>query len=205
MPSLGSRSNSSNKIRPPSKGSSLAKQVASQTRKRTHRAVHEILHGHEVSKEGTSYMQRLTHSRYYEWFSGTLTLMNAMFIGFQTQAMALDAEDDALLGVRPLSSVPAGFLAAEIIFTVLFGLELGLRWFSEGLIQFFLDDEVAWNAMDALVVVMSILDLVLYALVDKDDSRVTGNVSMMRVVRVVRIVRVVRVIRIMKFFRELRI
>uniref|UniRef100_A0A7S4QXF7 EF-hand domain-containing protein n=1 Tax=Alexandrium monilatum TaxID=311494 RepID=A0A7S4QXF7_9DINO len=155
--------------------------------------------------QSQTWLERFTSNRKYEIGSGTLILLNAISIGWQTQHMALRAEADAANN-RPLEvRAPTGFLVLQFLFSMFFAVELGLRWVCIGLIDFFRDNDVWWNVLDVLVVAFSFVDLFINLIVESGShSEVLGNITVLRVLRVVRVVRVAKVIRMMRFFRELR-
>jgi len=151
-------------------------------------------------------LQRFTSSAQFERFSGLLILVNAVFIGWQTQYLSQYFHDRALRGEQ-LGEGPIVFLAMSSTFSVLFLVELAPRWIGAGLIDFFKTLEWQWNVFDVVVVTVSIIESML-EIIDRSTSihsaGVLQNVSAIRVLRIVRVVRVVRVIRVMKFVRERR-
>jgi len=152
------------------------------------------------------WLHRLTTHKGYEMFSGTLIVLNSIFLGFQTQYLAEMYIDNASRN-EPLGDPPDVFFAFHCIFCVLFAIELGLRWVADGLLEFFKHEEMWWNILDIVVVVSSALEVLMELIATatgREKSDALQNVSVIRVLRVVRIVRVARVIRVMKFFRELR-
>lgn len=154
-------------------------------------------------------LQQITRSWYYEWLSGFLIISNSIFIGYQTQFHASDSAERSANGLPVRITEPIGILMVQAMFSLMFLLELALRWIADGLIKFFRTADYFWSIMDVLIVGFSIIDTTwnMSALAnDKPvDNSVIGSVSVLRMVRVIRIVKIVRVIRIMSFFRELRI
>jgi len=150
-----------------------------------------------------SRLQIVTDSIYYEWFSGSLIVVNALFLGWQTQHMAERAQDSALQNLPRSLEEPAGFVVGGVLFTILFTIELSLRWVADGFLHFFQTKELSWNLLDVTVVFFSILDT-LIEVVGASDGGVVAYFSLLRVLRIVRIVRIAKVIRVMQFFRELR-
>lgn len=151
--------------------------------------------------------QKFTHSHRYEWASAGLILVNAVFIAWETQYMGELTRDSFVSGNHSKSpEKPSVFMVFAIIFSILFSLELGLRWAADGLIPFFRTADASWNAADVIVVVCSLADCALEVAVAAEAKNVLGsNIAVIRTFRIVRVVRVFRVIRVMKFFRELRI
>mmetsp|Transcript_21577 Transcript_21577/g.61105 ORF Transcript_21577/g.61105 Transcript_21577/m.61105 type:complete len:575 (-) Transcript_21577:311-2035(-) len=182
----------------------LASQVAGKKRRKRRPARRsELVHPVQAICESATRLQRLTMSRPYEMASGTLIILNAVFIGWQVQFLALRAEEDAAAD-RPLRrDTPAGFVAMQVIFLLLFTVELGLRWACEGVLDFFRNGDAWWNVLDIVVVSFSFVDTLIDIAIES-DSEFVGNISVLRVLRVVRVIRVAKVIRIMRFFRELR-
>eukprot|EP00419_Tripos_fusus_P038479 CAMPEP_0172787750 /NCGR_PEP_ID=MMETSP1074-20121228/206606_1 /TAXON_ID=2916 /ORGANISM="Ceratium fusus, Strain PA161109" /LENGTH=633 /DNA_ID=CAMNT_0013624771 /DNA_START=18 /DNA_END=1919 /DNA_ORIENTATION=- len=178
-----------------------------QTKSRTEDCIFESTKEEVRAKQ--TWLQRVTRSWHYEWFSGFLIISNSIFIGYQTENHAHDSASRADNGLPVREFVPIGILVTQAVFTFLFLLELLLRWASDGLILFFKTPDYLWSIMDVMIVGFSLVDTIwnLAALVNVDQSgnSVLGSVSVLRMVRVIRIVKIVRVIRIMSFFRELRI
>jgi len=175
--------------------------------KRRRRKAQELMQrGESTTSEPATPLQRLTSSRYFEWFSGVLICSNAVFIGLQTQDSALQAEADAALGRTLQVHTPTGFLTLHVLFSVLFSFELVMRWVCEGLVDFFRERDRWWNLLDVVIVAASWIDLFMQVVSQIEDGDHTGirSLAILRVVRVVRVVRIARVIRIMRFFRELR-
>jgi hypothetical protein len=158
---------------------------------------------------GTEYemttLEWITRHRFYEICSGMLILLNAIYLGYQTQYLAAMYKDNSASN-KPLGSLPDSFFAIQCIFCFLFFWELGLRWVADGFIAFFKNSDMWWNALDVLVVVTSCLEVLMEVIARATNTEVGGpqNVSAVRVLRVIRIVRVARIIRVMRFFRELR-
>jgi len=157
----------------------------------------------ESHRDNLTRLQRLTDSTAYEWFSGTLIVSNALFIGWQCQYMAARAEDDARAHVVQRKTEPMFFIVCGVIYTILFAVELGARWVADGFIHFFQTREIWWNLLDVVVVLFGTLDSFMEAVLPEAGSTM-GNITILRVLRVVRIVRIAKVIRVMPFFRELR-
>jgi len=152
-------------------------------------------------------LQRLTNSRNYEWFSGLLIFLNAIYIGYECEHLANRARDFANDNLRQPVTGPVGFLVLQTCFCILFSVELGLRWAAEGLCKFFKTQDSWWNILDVSVVAFSAIDTVteLVSIGQEESGRIgLGTLSVLRVLRVVRLVRVVKIIRVMRFFRELR-
>lgn len=154
-----------------------------------------------------SFLEKLTRSKQYEWFSGGLIILNSIFMGIQTQSMALRAKDETSKGEELSSLTPWDFLGVQATFGILFGIDLALRWVCDGFTEFFRTEDRSWNILDVVVVGLGTIDTITEIIITaQGDASGTplSTFSVLRVLRVARIVRVVRVIRVMKFFRELR-
>jgi len=154
-------------------------------------------------------LYRWTSGKHYELLSGTLIVVNAAYIGWQTQHLA-EYYRDCAMQQKDLGEAPLVFFLLHLMFTILFILELLPRWIAAGFVDFFNTDERWWNILDVIVVangvVESILEIVerITTTSDLETGSVLQNISAMRLLRIIRVVRVVKVIRVMKFFRELR-
>lgn len=185
--------------------STLSKQAPSSKKKKKGRAGKTLFQMTEEVDERTA-MQRFTTHQYYEAFSGMLIVSNAFFLGFQTQYVAVTHRDNALQE-QPLEEEPNAFFWINTVFCIFFLVELALRWYADGLVDFFKTEELRWNLFDILIVSSSCLETLLATIamaIDMDSPDALQNVSVLRMLRVVRIVRVARVIRTYKVFRELR-
>jgi len=177
----------------------------SSKKKKKGRAGKTLFQMTEVVDERTA-MQRLTTHKYYEAVSGMLIVSNALFLGCQTQYVAVTHRDNALQE-HPLEEEPNAFFWINTVFCIFFLVELALRWYADGLVDFFKTEEIRWNLFDILIVTSSCLETLLATIamaIAMDSPDALQNVSVLRMLRVVRIVRVARVIRTYKVFRELR-
>jgi len=155
-------------------------------------------------------LQRITRSMYYEWCSGFLVCLNAIFIGYQTEMLAqvVDGSDD---GAPVNVNEDALFIIwGSVFFTFMFSIELGLRWISEGFLRFFYGSDLSWRLFDTFIVAISLLDSFwsitrAVSVHESAKSQLLNSVSGLRVLRIVRIVKLAKIIRLISFFRELRI
>jgi len=154
-----------------------------------------------------SWSERMVRSKCFEWFSGSLILLNCIFIGWHTQMMASRAIENTSQDMDPHVNTSTEVLIMQVGFTGCFLVELLVRWAAEGVIDFFRSADLVWNVLDVICVLIGVVDasaeIVMLATGLEEQTPLRGF-TVMRVLRVVRIVRVVRVIRIMRFFRELR-
>lgn len=151
-------------------------------------------------------LQRFVTNTKYEAASCALILLNALFLGIQAEVKAVAARGLADAGQDPKSFDDDQFLPLQIVFCLLFCLDLGLRWAADGLLEFFHHD-FNWNVFDVIIVGMNIMDIFLaliFLAMSASSPEFLSSTSVLRVLRLIRIVRVARVIRVLRFFRELR-
>jgi hypothetical protein len=101
------------------------------------------------------------------------------------------------------AELPLEFRSLEILFTIVFALELLLRVAAEG--RYFLSfavnhHNVKMNIFDSVIVLSAIVEEFSRLL-----SEEIPDVSAIRLLRFFRLVRVIRIIRVMRFFRDLRV
>ncbi|CAE8641301.1 unnamed protein product, partial [Polarella glacialis] len=155
-------------------------------------------------------VQQFVASRFYEFASILLILLNSAFIGIQTQLMAARALEDVARGDVLQTEVPPSIVIIGVFFNVIFTVELILRWYSAGLYDFWRREDLSWNCLDLFVVTAGLMDICFLIVStsmgesDPPGSDFISKFSINRVLRVIRIVKVARVIRVLKFFRELR-
>lgn len=130
------------------------------------------------------------HSR-FEYFSGVITIANAITLGFQTDYRARHVSQ----------SLPAVFIHVELFFTMVFTIELLLR-LSVHHCQFFYMKGWRWNVMDCVVVVMQLTESVMILTADEQDN--LSSVSMLRTMRILRLSRSIRVVRALRYLDDLR-
>ena len=95
---------------------------------------------------------------------------------------------------------------------MIFLTELFLRVLSEGRRFLWSSPDVAWNYMDLVLNITSVVNLVALAYVyiqdvnsvNSDAWQASANVRMLRILRLTRVIRVVRIVKIVRFIRALR-
>lgn len=150
-------------------------------------------------------LERIVTSLAYEWTSIGLIILNAIFIGLQTQIVMIEAMERGKQG-KPMqdaadSELVSWFLYVHLFFCIVFIVDLALRWYVDGWFDFFMTSDWGWNVFDFAVVVASALEL---AIDLATGHSMIAYLSVFRVLRIVRVLRVLRVIRKLYFFRELR-
>lgn len=126
----------------------------------------------------------------FDTVTASLIMMNAMFIGVQTDWAVRNVGD----------TQPFVFRLFELFFTAMFTVELVLRIIAQGGYFFSSKNEdKRWNMFDTTVVCAALTEEVIAI------AGPTLGLSQVRILRVLRLVRIVRVIRVMQFFRDLRV
>jgi len=148
-----------------------------------------------------SWLQKCVYSTGYEMYSAVLILVNAIFVGWQTEHLAQTVNKDDQGFERTF------FYVAQIMFFVAFFLDLVMRWLADGFLFFICSEEMSWNLLDIFVVAIGCMEVVTETLVlaGSETGALMTNFSVVRMIRVLRVVRIARVIRVLKAFRELRL
>lgn len=122
-----------------------------------------------------------------------LILLNAAFIGVTADySMRSSIETFNQHSTGDYVDVPRPEWADlfDVVFNLLFTCELSLRVYAQRC-RFFTGSDRAWNVFEAVLVVLSLVEMIL--------ARAGFNPSLIRILRVVRVVRSVRTLRIMRF------
>lgn len=129
-----------------------------------------------------TWAESILDSKLFQAFMGSLILVNALVIGFETD-----------LPQWPYWDI------LERAFLVCFFFELVIRYIASGHTEFFCvsNPELAWNLFDALVVGLGWMDVVLSIVFDKS----TGGLATL--FRIIRLLRIMRLFRIIKFLKQL--
>lgn len=136
--------------------------------------------------------QRILSSFIFENLCIVLVLASSVLQGYQVQYTA----------ERLLEVPPEEFRTANLLFTLAFCVEVGLRAYASRM-EYFRGSDVWWNLFDLIIVSSSVLELVLeFAALESETG--STSVQALRVLRILRVVRVVRIIRVLRFFKELR-
>jgi hypothetical protein len=101
-------------------------------------------------------------------------------------------------GNARIPAIESGFEASEHAFTAIFALELFLRLLVEGC-HYLMSIS---NALDAVVVIVSMADSWVLGPMGSD---VRGSVAVLRLMRLMRLAKILRVVRVMKAFKSLRV
>jgi len=134
----------------------------------------------------------IVESHRFEYASALLVVLNSLVLGVEADLHAQCA--------RSGETMPEFVHVSETSFCVLFTLELIFRILAHGA-SFFSGTDRIWNAFDALVVGLQLLDqisLMAFAL------HAQMHISLLRILRIVRLVRITRLLRAIRLVEELR-
>ena len=154
-----------------------------------------------ILSTGVQRIRSLTISWYFEALSAVAILTHSVLIGAEVQ-----------YGAQNSGGIHVSFFILEQIFSVIFLTELFLRVLSEGRRFLWSSPDVAWNYMDLVLNITSVVNLVALAYVyiqdvnsvNSDAWQASANVRMLRILRLTRVIRVVRIVKIVRFIRALR-
>jgi len=136
----------------------------------------------------------LVETTEFAYASAFLVVLNSIAIGLQTDYRARQWRDDT----------PRVFRICDVVFCVIFGLELGIRLVAYGC-KFFTMNGWEWNAFDFLVVGSQSFEEITHLFVlDQSDARQNYRVSILRMMRIFRLIRILRLARLLHLLGELR-
>eukprot|EP00929_Paragymnodinium_shiwhaense_P080669 TRINITY_DN42088_c0_g4_i1.p1 TRINITY_DN42088_c0_g4~~TRINITY_DN42088_c0_g4_i1.p1 ORF type:complete len:801 (+),score=172.26 TRINITY_DN42088_c0_g4_i1:78-2405(+) len=117
-------------------------------------------------------------------FVATVILLNAFTLGFGT-----DMDSELLRGV-------------ELVFNVVYLLELTVKVLALGPVEFFFGSEWSWHWFDGVLCTIAFLEIVLHLAAYAESELNSGAVTLLRLVRLARLQRLVRLLRY-RIFSEL--
>ena len=155
--------------------------------------------GSTVSRDVLEMIRKIVATWWFEAFYAFAILSNSVCIGAEVHYAAHNHG-------KPL---PVGFFIIDQSFSALFFIEILLRILAEGKPFFWSSPNVAWNYLDILVNITSLLNLATFLSsldehVNQDTFNASGNVRVIRILRLTRVIRVVRIVKIVRFIRALR-
>mmetsp|Transcript_37441 Transcript_37441/g.66555 ORF Transcript_37441/g.66555 Transcript_37441/m.66555 type:complete len:738 (+) Transcript_37441:84-2297(+) len=138
---------------------------------------------------------------FFELTFAIIIVSNAIYLGIETDYMAKNR-------VRE-EQPPALIYAIQLFYTVVFTIELALRWIADGSNFLWSHRNWAWNWLDTLTVVASLVETTFTTIQRLGNQRMdvmqgVGNVRLIRIIRVARLLRVFRISRILRFVSSLR-
>jgi len=131
--------------------------------------------------------------------AGFVIFVNALFMGIETDEMKPGAIDMNGNNIVDKPSQKVFFFLIENIFTVIFFLELLIRFYCLQF-NFF---RSGWNCMDFFLVSIAVLDTWIMTPMANANPDGGGNSRVLSTLRVLRMLRLVRLIRLLRMFREL--
>merc|ERR1719313_1636388 len=138
-------------------------------------------------------MKDVVNSANFDMCSGLAVIVNAAWIGIQTEAAARSTDD---------CGDPDAFVVIDALFCIGFTTELIFRLIADG--KFFLSKPGwSWNAFDLLLVLFQITEWFISRLVSSCGGQ-SANFSFMRILRILRLIRVIRLVRIIRLIGELK-
>lgn len=188
---------------PDSREASPRREDVSYARTKTQIQRKKIIKSQDEHSTYQSWTQRVVYSSCYELYSALLILLNAIFVGWQTEYAASTVRQPASQD----GFEPTFFFVAQIVFFLAFFMDLALRWVADGLIYFVCNEEMYWNVLDIFVVAFNLIEVITETMMfsGSESAVLMTNFTVVRMIRVLRVVRIARVIRVLKAFRELRL
>jgi hypothetical protein len=122
----------------------------------------------------TNRMSNIVDTRWFEGVAVTTIVGNAIVLGMPYEGMS--------------GAYAAGLEIANIVFTVLFAVEVMLRMLAVGAAQYF---SVKFNIFDSAVAALSMLDVLMMAA--SGTSTAGGAYNALRAIRVIRVIRITRI------------
>lgn len=131
--------------------------------------------------------------------SGVLVILNALSMAIELEWQG--AQNAGSLGLGAATIFPQSahdlFIWSEVIFCIIFGIEIVVRICAQGRVFF----KNIWNLIDAVVVLISVAD----ELFLRSNGMGVIDVKLLRIFRLVRLAKAVRVVRLIKFIHPLRV
>eukprot|EP00929_Paragymnodinium_shiwhaense_P084888 TRINITY_DN45426_c0_g1_i4.p1 TRINITY_DN45426_c0_g1~~TRINITY_DN45426_c0_g1_i4.p1 ORF type:complete len:615 (+),score=93.40 TRINITY_DN45426_c0_g1_i4:95-1939(+) len=148
------------------------------------------LEGSEAGRGISQRIKLLVDSNAFDLFSGSLVIMNAIFLAYETNYNLVSTPGDPF---------PVWMTAVGKGFTVVFLAELLLRM-SAGVRHFFGSGN-SWNYFDFAIVSVSVLEEALQEGVSLSHTRM---VRLLRLTRLMKVFRAIRIVRIVRFLGALK-
>eukprot|EP00811_Abedinium_folium_P030382 NODE_4863_length_1837_cov_11.325731.p1 GENE.NODE_4863_length_1837_cov_11.325731~~NODE_4863_length_1837_cov_11.325731.p1 ORF type:complete len:452 (-),score=119.50 NODE_4863_length_1837_cov_11.325731:104-1459(-) len=143
-------------------------------------------------------MREACETNTFEFLIFSIIMLNALFLGAQTEYGAKFPDDDP----------PLAFIVISIVFAVIFTTEVGLRIAVYGCQFWYSPSSWHWNYFDTFIVLIGIFETseTLAGLLNADGSSSSGSsgLRVARMIRIARLARAMRVARVMNFVRALR-
>lgn len=142
-----------------------------------------------TTKSSSQYLRGVVESPRFDFFWLGIIVLNALFLGFQLEYQVVAGHSHS------------SFLPFEVVFGILFMIELAMRLGGVGCKMFFFGANWLWGVFDLAIVMLTVVDVTLNMCeIGPPQSR-----SPLRVTRMLRILRLARIIRGIRFMRNLRL
>jgi len=151
-------------------------------------------------ESGTHFFKVLVQNPWFDFFFAIAILTNAVFIGFEVEAVISKADDDFLLMLSILGKCYAALFFVELVIRIL---AQRASFVSMN------NPEFRWNMMDVIIVVASLVELALEIsslISDGEELQLTGmsGLRTLRIIRITRLVKIARLAKILRFIMALR-
>lgn len=133
---------------------------------------------------------------FFEAFFASIIVTNSVFIAVQVEWASQN----------PGGELPLFLFLIASGFTMLFTLELLLRFIARG-IWIFCGDDWGWMLLDTIIVATSLFEFIIEVVVSNDEegqANVLTNMRLLRILRIAKITRAFRIVRLVRFVRSLR-
>lgn len=133
---------------------------------------------------------------FFEAFFASIIVTNSIFIAVQVEWASQNPGGDMPLFLFMIASG----------FTMLFTMELILRFIARG-IWIFCGDDWGWMLLDTIIVATSLFEFIIEVVVSNDEegqANVLTNMRLLRILRIAKITRAFRIVRLVRFVRSLR-
>lgn len=144
-------------------------------------------------------LKRFLERKDVELFFLFLIMSNSIFVGIEVDTTSS----------MPLDEIPVFWEYLNIVYTVLFTIELSLKIMAHGFCHVFTGPDWKWYMFDAFIVVSSLADVATTtttSIAQQGDSEQVSmsHLRVFRILRIARVMRGIRVMRIVRFFSSLR-
>eukprot|EP00931_Biecheleriopsis_adriatica_P068993 TRINITY_DN4287_c0_g2_i1.p1 TRINITY_DN4287_c0_g2~~TRINITY_DN4287_c0_g2_i1.p1 ORF type:complete len:623 (-),score=124.05 TRINITY_DN4287_c0_g2_i1:10-1833(-) len=136
-----------------------------------------------------SFLKKITLRKEFEFCIVLLIVSNVTLVGLEVE----------LGSQMPLSELPQFLETMNYVFTGCFTLEIALKMLAVGPVEFYTCQEASWNLFDTLVVLFSLIEVLLEALVVS-----VQHMRSFRVLRLARMTRGVKAVRVLRYISSLR-
>eukprot|EP00931_Biecheleriopsis_adriatica_P102912 TRINITY_DN77815_c0_g1_i1.p1 TRINITY_DN77815_c0_g1~~TRINITY_DN77815_c0_g1_i1.p1 ORF type:complete len:654 (+),score=136.59 TRINITY_DN77815_c0_g1_i1:34-1962(+) len=121
---------------------------------------------------------------------------NCILIGVQVEYTAVVQDEPT----------PYAFFVLNVVYTILFTIELVVNLAAQGCRMFWYTSDWYWHCLDLFIVIFSLTEIAIDVMIQSSDvgSMSTGQLRIIRVLRIARMARVAKIMRVVKALRSLR-